>query len=69
MEDRTEFTQIRFGMTESEVRNALGDSFEVDGYGAGYYDWWYTKQPVIVSFDSSGKVIGVSVPKRRDSGG
>lgn len=65
---RTEFIQVRFGMNESEVRQVLGSTCDIDGYGAGYYDSWYTDRQVIVSFDASGKVIGVSIPKRHVAG-
>jgi outer membrane protein assembly factor BamE (lipoprotein component of BamABCDE complex) len=63
---RTEFVSIRCGMTEAEVRDALGSDHDVDGYGPGYYDWWYAGR-VIVSFDAEGQVIGVSVPKQEST--
>jgi outer membrane protein assembly factor BamE (lipoprotein component of BamABCDE complex) len=62
--EKVEYVQLRPGMTESDVRAVLGDRHDIDGYGAGYYDWAYTDRKLIVSFNEQGKLIGVSVPKQ-----
>lgn len=59
-----DYVLIRCGMMESEVRSLLGDDFDVDGYGAGCFDWSYIERGIIVSFDAEGRVTGVSVQMR-----
>jgi outer membrane protein assembly factor BamE (lipoprotein component of BamABCDE complex) len=61
--EKVEYIQLHPGMTQSDVRAALGDRHDIDGYGAGYCDWEYTERKLIVSFDAQGNLIAVSVPK------
>lgn len=57
--------EIGPGMSAVEVRNLLGEPNDIDGYGAGYYDWTYFEVGLVVSFDNEGLVIATRRIKPR----